>query len=394
VSTDTDVVVVGAGPYGLAVAAHLRFAGIQHRIFGDVMSSWRTQMPHGMVLRSSIRASAIAHPRPGRTLVDWARVVGHDVVAPVPLEDFLDYTDWYAQHNVDPVEPRRVTSISADRGDFALRMSDGERLSARRVVVALGFESCARRPTEFEGIEPELVSHVADNLPLAGFEGRRLIVIGSGQSALESAALAAEAGAQVQIVTRAASVHWLRPLGIPPASRLPHAPTDVGGFTTGWLAATPDAYHVLPSKARARVDRQCLRPAGAHALQGRLAGVPIHVGERVEKAMCQAGEIEVVLSGGDTLVADHVLLGTGYDVDVAQFGIIEPELLTRLARRGRGLRLGAGFESSVPGLFFVGAPAVPSFGPVNRFVTGTWYAAPAVTRRLRGRRGPAWKLAF
>ncbi len=393
-SSETDVAVVGAGPYGLSVAAYLRFAGIEHRIFGDIMSSWRAQMPEGMVLRSSIRASAVAHPQPGSTLSDWAHRVGRTIVAPVPLDDFLDYTAWYAQRNVDPVDPRHVISISTVRDGFALDMSDGERLSARRVVVALGFENCARRPAEFDGIETEFVSHVADNLPLDQLRGRRVAVVGSGQSALESAALAAEAGAHVQIVARAASVHWLHPLDARPASRLPQAPTDIGGFVTGWLAAAPDVYHVLPGRARAKVDKRCLQPAAAHALRDRLAAVPMHLGERVKKVSCQGGVIELVLSGGDILTVDHVLLGTGYDVDVARFRILPPELLRRLDRRGTGLKLGSGFESSLPGLHFVGAPAVPSFGPVNRFVTGTWYAAPAVTARLQGRRGPALKVGF
>ncbi len=399
-----DVAVVGAGPYGLAATAYLRDAGLRVHIFGEGMGSWRTGMPSRMLLRSSLRASSIAHPQSGLRIEDWATEVGRSISQPIPLQDFLDYASWWIEKAVPDVDPRRVERISCaevlgpSREGFVLRLGDGARVAARRVVVALGFQSSAQWPAEVAAAAPDqAVSHVADNLDLAGFAGRRLLVIGSGQSALESAAIAHEAGAKVQIVSRSPQINWLSPM-LPVGKKppgLPRAPTDVGGVVTGWLAAAPDTYHLLPNRMRRWVQRGCLRPAGAHLLRARLADVPMHLARRVDKVtVAEEGEVEVALEGGDVLTADHVLLGTGYEIDIRRFGLLAPELLAAV-RCSEGIpELRTGFESSVPGLHFLGSVAVHSFGPINRFITGTWYAGPALTRRAMGRRGPAWSLAF
>lgn len=398
------VAVVGAGPYGLAATAYLRNAGLPVHTFGEVMGSWHSAMPSRMLLRSSLRASSIAHPQAGFRIEDWSAKVSRPISQPIPVQDFLDYASWWAQKVVPDVDPRRVEQISRsealDPGSegFVLRLSDGALVAARRVVVALGFESSARWPDEVTAAAPvQAVSHVADNLDIAGFAGRRLVVIGSGQSALESAAIAHEAGAEVQIVSRSREINWLSPMlsvGEKPPG-LPRAPTDVGGVVTGWLAAAPDAYHLLPKRMRRWVQRGCLRPAGAHLLRARLADVPMHLARRVDRVKAVGdGEVEVTLEGGDVLTADHVLLGTGYEVDIRRFKLLAPELLAAVRCSAGMPELRAGFESSVPGLHFLGSVAVHSFGPINRFITGTWYAGPALTRRARGQRGPAWRVAF
>ncbi len=399
-----DVAVVGAGPYGLAATAYLRGAGLRVHTFGEAMGSWRTGMPSQMLLRSSLRASSIAHPRAGFRIEDWYAEVSRPISQPILLQDFLDYASWWAQKVVPDIDPRRVAQISRTEvlypgsEGFVLRLSDGALVAARRVVVALGFESSARWPDEVAAAAPDqAVSHVADNLDLAGFAGRRLVVIGSGQSALESAAIAHEAGAEVQIVSRSPQINWLSPM-LPVGERppgLPRPPTDVGGVVTGWLAAAPDAYHLLPTRMRRWVQRGCLRPAGAHLLRARLADVPMYLARRVDKVrVVGEGEVEVALEGGDVLTADHVLLGTGYDVDIRRFGLLSPDLMAAVRCSDGMPQLRTGFESSVPGLHFLGSVAVHSFGPINRFITGTWYAGPALTRRASGQRGPAWSLAF
>jgi cation diffusion facilitator CzcD-associated flavoprotein CzcO len=396
---NVDVAVVGAGPYGLTATAHLREDGLRVATFGGAMDSWRDGMPPRMVLRSTVRASSIAHPRSGMRMEDWAAETGRTLRHPIPMREFLDYTSWWAGRAVPDVDSRRVVEVAVGTTRrFDLHLDDGGRLAADRVVFALGFTAAAHRPVDVGGVADGVVAHVADNPDLEALEGQRVVVIGTGQSALETAAISHEAGAAVQIVGRSPRINWLAPVpppGSPETGLLRKAPTDVGGFVTGWLAAAPDAYHALPRKAKRWVQAGCLRPAGAHILRARLADVPMLLGRGVDK-ISAAGEqaAEVLLDDGTVLTADRVLLGTGYQVDALRFGVLSPELAAGLEHESGAPVLRSGFESSIPGLHFMGAAAVQSFGPINRFVTGTWYAGPALRRRCRGRRGPAGRLAF
>jgi FAD-dependent urate hydroxylase len=263
-------------------------------------------------------------------------------------------------------------------------------VTASRVVVAAGLFPFARRPTVFDALPPERVSHACEHVDLGAFHGRRIAVIGCGQSALESAALLGEAGADVEVIARAGSVNWLgfNPNGdAPKGLRWPKPPTDVGGRVTGWIAATPGGFRILPSpRAREVVTFRCLRPAGAGWLRPRLNEARISLGRSVLEARAGTDGVELVLDDESSRSVDHVLLGTGYEIDVRRYPFLSDELLAAIEIRDGWPILRPGFESSVPGVHFVGAAATESFGPINRFVVGTWYAAPSVTRRVLGRR--------
>jgi FAD-dependent urate hydroxylase len=381
------VAVLGAGPYGLSVAAHLRDAGIEPVIFGEPMEFWRRHMPGRMLLRSSLRASHIADPRRELTLDAFYAQRGGAPPKPVPIEDFLDYAEWYRLgKEIDP-DRRRVAAVARNGNGFELTLDDGSELSAERVVVATGLEPFPRVPAVFDGVPPALVSHTCQHADLSTFRGQRVLVVGGGQSALESAALLAEAGARVEVVARAVTVHWL-PWG---AARrqlrsLVYPPTDVGGRFSGWVAAAPDVFRRFSPSVQRHVHFRCVRPAGAGWLISRLEGVPLTTGLEVEEAWPAGDQVHVKLSDGSARGVDHVLLGTGFEVDVRRYPFLTPELVDGLATVQGHPRLGPGLESSVPGLHFVGAPATASFGPIMRFVVGTWYAAPTLTRRVLGRR--------
>lgn len=396
----TEVAVVGAGPYGLAATAFLRHQGTDTHTFGEVMGSWRHQMPRGMILRSKERASSIAHPVPGHTITAWARA--HDVALdnPASLEHFLAYGDWLAARVVPDLDTRRVAQVVREGSGFSVALDDGDRVHAERVVVAVGLQNMERGVPELAGLPAGTVSHVVEHEDLSVFAGRRVLVVGLGQSALENAAILADLGVDVTVTARASAVHWLgphRPADAPPPTfrqrwRVP--PTDVGGRATGWLAAAPEAYRRLPERLQLEVRRRCLFPAGSHNLRARLDHVPFELGRRITAATAADGVVRVTLTDGTVLTADHVMVGSGYDIDVTRYDLLDKELLSELDLAEGSPVLGAGFESSVPGLHFLGAPAVRSFGPVNRFVTGTWYAAPELARRVAGKRGPTLRVAY
>ena len=274
--------------------------------------------------------------------------------------------------------------------------ADGETLRARRVVVAAGIAAFARTPALFGGIAPHLASHTSTHAGFAPFAGRSVVVIGAGQSALESAALLHEAGAAVEVIARAGGIHWLRygsgsrlhamlhsPLN--PLRPLLYPASDIGPPGLNYLVDKPTLFTKIPTRAlQGRAARRAIRPAGSGWLRARLAAVPITTGTAVTGARATGDRLSLTLSDGTTRSVDHALLATGYAVDVARYPFLAPELLGGLRRIAGYPLLSRGFESSVPGLHFVGAPAAESFGPLMRFVAGTGFAARSLTRAIRG----------
>jgi pyridine nucleotide-disulfide oxidoreductase len=285
-----------------------------------------------------------------------------------------------------------VRSIERREGRFVLALEDGQELAFDRTVVAAGLFPFARRPEPFASLPSSLVSHSSEHEDLAKFAGASVLVVGGGQSALESAALLGEAGANVEVLARIPAIWWLpdgpndEPVRRTLRSRLPLPRTDVGGFVTGWTAAVPDLWRRVPGSLRPTVSFRCIRPAGSGWLRPRLERVPIHCERMAVEAARQNGGVRVTLDDGSSRTADHVLLGTGYQIDVRRYPFLSDGLAQAIETVDGYPRLGPGLESSVPGLHFMGAPAAMSFGPIMRFVVGTWYAAPAVAAGVRGRR--------
>lgn len=385
-----EVAVIGAGPYGLSVAAHLKRAGIATAVFGDPMAFWRHNMPKGMMLRSPWGATDLSTP--DGTLSLGAFTSAHGIAAEglLPLEKFVDYGAWFQHQAVPGVDPRSVSRIDAAPGGFHLRLADGDVVGAGRVVVATGLRNQEYRPPAFEGLPGALVSHSSEHTDLTAFTGKRVAVIGRGQSACESAALLAEAGAEVEIISRG-DIHWLGHLTGQKAVRKGaaawlrealKAPSAVGPFPLSWLAEVPGWVHRLPGALRGEFTRRCLKAAAAGWLKPRFADVTCRPGRTIIGAQARSDRIAIDLDDGSRIY-DHVLLGTGYRVDVARLGLLSPELLRHLSRAQGSPLLGIGFESNVPKLHFIGSYAVHSFGPLLRFIAGAPFAARSVTAAAR-----------
>src|SRR4029079_16067714 len=138
-TVSTHVAIIGAGPYGLSVAAHLRQRGVDFRIFGTPLLSWRAQMPKGMFLKSEGFASNLFDPEGAHTLKRFCADRGwsyDDHTQPVPLDTFAAYGLSFQQQLVPNVEERNVVSVRCTSEGFALRLDNGDSFTARRVVVA------------------------------------------------------------------------------------------------------------------------------------------------------------------------------------------------------------------------------------------------------------------
>ena len=396
------VAVIGAGPFGLSTAAHLRAHGIPVRVFGEPMVSWRDNMPAGMLLKSTPAASNIDAPQRGHTLADYCDAAGirrlvtdEDII---PVETFISYGEWFQQRLVPELERVRVVSVDRSKGGgFELKLDSGELFAARAVVVASGLFGLAHLPPELAGAAVDgptpmgPISHSSQHPELSRFKGKDLIVVGAGQSALETAVLAAEAGARVRVVARGrGAVAFGAPPWKQPRLR-PESP-----FGRAWslwaLSYYPHPYRYLPAATRHLLVRRVLGPLGAWWLRERFEGrVEVREAARVVRAGVIDGRPLLVVREQDgrtgELGADHVIAATGYRVDLGAMGFLGHELRTEL-RVSRGTPvLGAGFRSSIPGLYFTGLPAAASYGPVMRFVCGTEFASPRLARHLAAAHG-------
>jgi FAD-dependent urate hydroxylase len=381
-----DVAVIGAGPYGLAAAAHLRASGQDIAVLGKPMEFWEDQMPKGMFLRSAWYASDISDPAQNFSLGDFKTREQQEFSAPVPLDAFVRYGHWFQRHMVPDLDERRVTRIDKN-GSFKLSLSDGDTLSAKRVVIAAGISPFANRPPEFNDLQPRLASHSSEHNDLGRFRGQRVLVIGGGQSAFESAALLKENGVEVELVMRAPEVRWLHgsvhfraTLGA--LRRLLYPPTDVGPPGLNQLIARPHLFRLLPRALQTKWAYRAIRPAASTWLRDRMAGVKITTGRMVRRAAVCGDMARVDLDDGTHREIDHVILATGFRVDISRYNFLGPEVLRALKIEQGYPRLTLGLESSIAGLHFMGAPAARSLGPLVRFVSGTGYSARALTESI------------
>jgi hypothetical protein len=392
-----EVLVVGAGPFGLSISAHLHGLGIEHRIVGRPMDTWRAHMPPGSQLRSEPYGSDMSAPRAGYDVPAYCRLHGLDYVArlgPLSIERFLDYADWYAKELVPGIEDRTVTSLAAADGGFGVSFAEGDPITAGSVVIATGVLPYAVIPAELSGLPSDLVTHTCDQHDLTPFSGRRVAVIGGGQSALETAALLHEAGADATVIARRPKINWLRP-NPETISRLGHVKRPVNKLCEGWHCAfwnTPAAFRRLPEDMRVLKARTVLGPAGGWWLKERVDGVlDVLTSHQVRAAEPTGTGVRLTLDGPghSTFDADHVIAGTGFRVDLARLPYLPAELRARITTLNRYPVLSRAGESSVPGLYFAGAPAAVSLGPSVRFIAGTHNSARQLARSAarRGRRG-------
>jgi FAD-dependent urate hydroxylase len=395
-SSATDVAIVGAGPYGLSIAAHLRGHGVPFRIFGEPMRTWR-QMARGMYLKSFGFATSVYTPQGLPSFVDYCRERGLEHHEPCAIADFADYGIWLQKQAAPELEQVEVTGVSTTAdGGFQVTLQSGETFRARRVVVAAGLGHFVRMPAVLAGLPRTLASHTAHHHDYSPFAGKQVCVVGAGQSALEAAALLHEGGAHPQILVRGPKVIFLgrMPAERPLWDRLKAPLSGLGpGMKSFLLETFPTAVHYAPDGFRVRLVRRHLGPSGSWWLRERVEGkVPIHTGCSILEATERGGRaaLRVRQDGREREIeTDHVIAGSGFETDVDRLSFLDQALRARIRRIGRAPRLDRHFQASVPGVYFVGPASAMSFGPLFRFVVGAEYAAPALANHLARAAGAA-----
>jgi cation diffusion facilitator CzcD-associated flavoprotein CzcO len=374
--------IIGAGPYGLSVAAHLLARRLDVRVFGEPMRYWE-RMPAGMYLKSPWSASSLSAPGGQSNLDQYVAAMNAPAREPIPLATFLDYGRWFRQRSCPPVDATLVRSITRNDGAFQLELADGRLARASRVIVATGIRAFAHIPEFARELPAAFASHTQAHQDPSVFRGQTVAVIGSGQSGLEWAALLHEAGADVELIARGPVLWVNRKLydRTGPARRIFYPPTDVGPPGLNWLIAFPLLLRHLPAEVRLRIHRRAVRPAGARWLRARVDGrVRITAKTSVRSARLTGGRLRLELSDGTSRDVDHMLLGTGYRPALEKLPFIDASLRQRVATSQGFPVLNEWFESSVPGFHFVGGVAGYSFGPLCNFVAGAGIAARQIAK--------------
>ncbi|MEH2512191.1 thioredoxin reductase [Nitrobacteraceae bacterium AZCC 1564] len=393
-STLCDATIVGAGPFGLSVAAHLRGLGVDHRIIGSPMESWMRKMPKGMLLKSAGFASNLSDPEQSFTLRQFCSEHGspyEDLDLPIPLETFLAYGLAFQKRFVPNVEHEELVSLSPISEGFDLLMKSGRSFTTRKVVIATGVSYFRHIPELLSNLPSDKISHSADAHDLESFQGQRIAVLGGGASAIDIAVLLNEAVGNVQLISRKSAIlfsgRWggsgahpfLRPLVRP-----------VSGIGPGWkhrlFADLPWLFRYLPDFYRLGTAEKFPSASAGEPMKGRVASVPLLLGRSLQGARVLGNGVQLTLVSMDgstqILEADHVIAATGYRTDVHRLPFLSPAMLERLHLIGKTPRLSANFESSVPGLYFVGHASTSTFGPVMRFVFGADFTSRTIAMHL------------
>ncbi len=391
---DTDTVVIGAGPYGLSVSAYLSARGVRHEVLGDTMALWAKHMPIGMYLKSEGFASNFGDPSGEHTLRRFCAEQGieyGEFAVPIALDTFEGYGRWFAERVVAHARDARVERVSRISSGYELALSGGETLRARRVVLATGMTGYANVPRELAGLPAGTVVHTYEQRDPAATRGATVAVLGAGQSAMESAALMAEHGAKVHLIARTGKLAWLSKPGGPTRSlreRWRYPESGLGEGRSQWFYANHAlAFHYAPESKRIKHAFTALGPAGGWWLRDRVEGpVDLLLGRTLRGAQANGSGVRVALEGpggAEELVVDRVVAGTGYKPQLSRLDYLDPSLRETIDTVGGATPvLDASFQSSSPGLYFVGYSAGLSFGPVMRFVFGADFAARRVARSI------------
>jgi len=394
-----DVAIIGAGPHGLSIAAHLGARGIDYRIFGRPMTTWSEHMPKNMILKSDGFASNLSAPSPESTLKSWCARRGiayADQALPIPIDTFLSYALWFQKRYVPDVEPTNVVGLDEQDGGFTLQLETGETVMARNVVVAVGITWFEHLPPVLAKLSAAAVSHSAGHRDVSGFKGREVAVVGAGSSAVDLAYLLHEEGASVRIVARASEIEYNKVPDASDETLIGRTLRPASGIGRGWrslfCAEAPLLFYRLPEALKRRAIASHMHPAAGWFMREKVEGViPMSLGRTLANAQEKNGRVTLTLEDrtgrNEMLTFDHVISATGYKPDMYRVPFLKAALASRVAPYSPAPTLSDSFETPVPGLFVVGPAAIDTFGPLMRFMVGAEFAAPRVVGRLRRKLG-------
>ncbi|WP_029192529.1 NAD(P)-binding domain-containing protein [Paenibacillus harenae] len=362
-----DVIIIGAGPYGISLASYAVQQGLSYKLIGHPMDFWKTQMPQNMFIRTPYELVQFPHPRNKFSIQQFAKETGTPLSDPLPRPVFVDYALWYAQRTGVAFTAELVIHVNKNAEHFVVETDQGSSFEAQNVVVAAGVRHFKYIPGLFRNLSSSLASHTLGYTDFNLFKGKRVAVIGSGQSAWEAAALLHQAGASAELIYRR------------------ERPVYGGGkYQEIVLRSIGNIFFSLPHFIKKKLLHigTATVPIARFLRQYVEGKVNQHSGVTIEGVSEANGKAQLRLSNGRKDYFDHVIVASGYNINLDKLPFIGNNLKQSISREeGHDVfpKLHASFESSVPGLYFAGPLSAHSHGPTFRFILGLKKTAETIT---------------
>lgn len=363
----TNLLIIGAGPFGLAMAAYAKSLNIEHLILGKPMDFWKSNMPEGLILRSA--CDWHVDPLNIDTIENYlqSQNLTPADVEPLSRDFYLGYTKWFQEQKEIEVLPsfvQRLDHTNSTDNLFKATLDNGEHITASNVLLALGFRYFKNIPTEIAEIVPSgRFSHTCDLADFERLRGKRCLIIGGRQSAYEWAALLCDNGATAIHVSHRHET----PAFAPSDWSWVHPMVDAMVDNPGWFRNLPPKEKGELSKRFWAEGRLKLEPW----LWPRIDNDAVKIWPKSRVVGCDVlprGELEVSLDTGKMLTVDHIILATGYKVSMEKVPFLaDGTILAKLKTKDGYPVLDEHFQCSIPGLFITSMPATQDFGPFFAF---------------------------
>lgn len=391
-STSTNITIVGAGPYGLSIAAHLKYLGLQFRIVGSPMHTWRTHMPKGMHLKSAGLSATLFDPEKKFSLKEYCRqndIPYEDEGLPISLELFTQYGIFFQQQFAPHLEEAKLVALKKQDENFELTLDNGDQFISHKVIVAVGIDYFRYIPPVLQKLNKHHFSHSSQHHDLSHFIGQDIAIIGSGSSAIDMAVLLNEIGANPVLFARRTALNFnhkeSKTRGV-----WSHIMEPMSGLGPGWknliCASAPGLFRYLPDETRIRIAKDFLGPSGAWFIQERLNKVSLKMGQQIVWVNSTKNKARLLFRDPSSKLleveVDHVISATGYKANLEEISFLDTKIQEQMQLIGNAPRLSKNFESSVDGLYFAGPSTVNNFGPLMRFALGANYTSKKISQYL------------
>jgi thioredoxin reductase len=356
-----DLIIIGAGPYGISLAAHAAASHLSYVLLGEPMNFWKEQMPQNMFIRTNPRYISLSDKDEAYTIERFSSETGTKLISPFPRPDFVDYAFWFAQKTHVAFTPELAAQLDYSSAGFRVTTNQGKLYEAKRVILATGLQHYSYIPSVLSELPAHLLSHTFGHTEFNRFAGKKVAVIGSGQSAWEAAALLHLAGSEAELLFRRDAVQYAGEDNTASGQK---------------LIDTAEQFYHLPHELKQERWNTPRQGSVALFLKPYVEGkLPITGGAVIERAEATSdGKVLLALSNKQTRIVDHVIAATGYRIKLDQVPFLPPYLLQAIEREADRFAsfplLSAQFESSVPGLYFTGPLASHTHGPAFGFIAG------------------------
>lgn len=363
-----DLAIIGSGPYGISLAAHAEAQGLSYELFGYPMDFWKNKMPPEMFIRTQLEFIGLSDPDDTYTFARYQHETGTEYSYPVPRSIWVDYAFWFAEKTHVRFSEELVHKLDYYGDRYVLLTEYGRRLEARQVVVSVGLTGAEYIPRHLRAFKGRWVTHTNGYTNYNDFCGKRVAVLGGGQSGWEAAALLYQAGAQVDLIYRGSGYE----------SPVPHINARQRKLAPLFYFLTPEEQE----EERRELLRATVTEFLVPLVEGKVQQRPY---SEVTKAEVKdaSDQLTLLISNGDSIEVDHLIVATGYQSRLDQLVFLSP-FYSQIKQESNGYpKINERFESSVPGLYFAGPLSAYHHGPAFTQIAGVWHTSRTIIPSLK-----------